>query len=760
MRIGYAMAFLLTVVLLCYGVTRAEKNENPIAIVLQKLLGVAAIAVLANMTAMLSVQESVCMVAYSVFFVCIDWILYYMLLFVLEYTNCPALQWPRWPMWLLLCWDSCSMLCNRVFGHAFSCIPIQAAEGEIFYRIQAGLFYNVHLVISYVLVALTLIVLLRKARQVPAGYRTKYIVVTAIFGVIVIADAGYVFLNKVVDISILFFAVGGYALYYYSVVYSEKELISTGMSMVAAGMDEALIIFNAEGHCIYINEGAIKLFGRMEHTRREAKQVFLFWCKKEGLITETDYSSDKDFYWGKELLHLRVEYRCITDERGYRLSSFFVIHDHTVEVNDLQKERYKATHDSLTGLYNKEYFYERVAACLQEHPEERFMLVCSDVRNFKLVNDVFGPEMGDEILIKIAQAIREKAKSGEIYGRVESDRFALLMRKSDYSEKIFAEGSEKIVRIDCAVTYPVEVKVGIYEVIESSLPVSVMCDRAFMAINAMKENGPQKFAYYDKKLRDSILEEQELTGELESAIENGEFRIHLQPQIAVDGKVSGAEVLVRWQHPQKGLLMPGSFIEILERSGQIVKLDRHVWELACKQLQIWKQRGRNDMYLSVNISPRNFYFIDVYQVFTELVAQYDIEPQRLKLEITETAVMMNLKEQLKLIEKLRNAGFVVEMDDFGSGYSSLNMLKDICVDILKVDMAFLEKTGDEERSRKILKMVIELSKGLGMPVITEGVETEEQVQYLTQIGCDMFQGYYFAKPMEVQAFEEKYMREN
>lgn len=760
MRIGYAIAFLFTMVLLCYGVIKAGKNENPIANVLQKLLSVAVIAVFANMTVMLSTHETVCVVAYSIFFGCIDWLLYYMLLFVVEYTNCPALHWPRWPMWVVLCWDSCSMLCNLSLGHAFLCIPVQTEEGEIYYRIQAGLFYDIHLVISYVLVALTLIVLLKKAMQVPAGYRTKYIVVIAIFGAIVIADAGYVFLNQVVDISILFFAVGGYALYYYSVVYSERELISTSMSMVASGMDEALIFLNAKGECIFINESAIKLFGRIEHTRCEAKQIFLSWCRGEQLFSETDYSCDKDFHWGEELLHLRVEYRCIADKRGHRLSSFFVIHDHTVEVNDLQKERYKATHDSLTGLYNKEYFFERTAACLQEYPDEGFMMVCSDVNNFKLINDVFGTEVGDGILIKIAQAIQEKATPGEIYGRIESDRFALLMRKSDYSEAIFAEGSEKMVRIECAATYPVTVNVGIYEVIERSLPVSVMCDRAFMAINAMKEKATQKFVYYDKKLRDSILEEQELTGELEDAIANREFRIYLQPQIAVGGNVSGAEVLVRWQHPKKGLLLPGSFIEILERSGQIVKLDRYVWELACRQLQMWKQRGRNDMYLSVNISPRDFYFIDVYQAFTELVEQYDIEPKNMKLEITETAVMMNLQEQLKLIGRLRDAGFVVEMDDFGSGYSSLNMLKDICVDILKVDMAFLEKTVDEERSRKILKMVIELSKGLGMPVITEGVETEEQVQYLTQIGCDMFQGYYFAKPMEVQAFEEKYMREN
>lgn len=759
MKSGYAVAFLLTVLLLGYGVVRAAKNERPMARVLCKLLSVAVLAVLSNLAAMLSVQESACVLAYGIFFGCIDWLLYYMLLFVVEYTDMPMPHGWKKPLWGILWVDTASMLANFLLGHAFTCIPVQTEAGELYYRIQSGVFYEVHLVLSYLLVALTVVLLLVRAVRVPAENRAKYFWVMLIFGVIVAADAGYVFLNQVVDISILFFAVGGYALYYYAMVHAERELISNSMRVVAAEMEEALLIFDADLHCTYINEGAVKLFGRTEHTREEAKQVFFSWCEQEGLFFERDYRDDKDFCWDEDVFHLRVEYHCVRDKRGQRMSSFFVIHDHTLEVNGWKRERYRATHDALTQLYNKEYFYERVGEYLREYPGEQFLLIGADVKNFKLINDVFGPEAGDEVLVRIARAIEENVKPGEIYGRVESDCFALLMRKSDYKEALFAEDSEKMRPINCAATYPVTVYIGVYEVTERSLPVSVMCDRAFMAINAMKRKELRKVAYYDKKLRDSILEEQELSGELNRAIESGEFCIHLQPQISVDGEVSGAEVLVRWRHAEKGMLMPGSFIPVLERSGQIVKLDYHVWELACRQLKRWKERGRTDIYLSVNISTRDFYYTDVYEAFMGLVKKYDIRPENLKLEITETAIMMNLEEQLRLIEKLRQAGFVVEMDDFGSGYSSLNMLKEICVDTLKVDMAFLERTGDEARSRKILQMVIELSKELGMTVITEGVETETQVQYLTQMGCDVFQGYYFAKPMEVQTFEQRYMED-
>lgn len=231
----------------------------------------------------------------------------------------------------------------------------------------------------------------------------------------------------------------------------------------------------------------------------------------------------------------------------------------------------------------------------------------------------------------------------------------------------------------------------------------------------------------------------------------------LQPQMDSEGHMRGAEALVRWIHSEKGMIMPGDFIPVFEKNGLISEVDKHIWDLACRQLKKWKEEGKENLYISVNISPIDFYFLNIFQVFTELVQKYEISPKNIKLEITETAIAMDVKRQLELIERLRSYGFVVEMDDFGSGYSSLNMLKDIQVDILKIDMAFLRKSKDEERSKKILHMIINLSKQLGMPVISEGVETKEQVDYLSDFGCDMFQGYYFARPMDITTFEKLYL---
>ena len=222
----------------------------------------------------------------------------------------------------------------------------------------------------------------------------------------------------------------------------------------------------------------------------------------------------------------------------------------------------------------------------------------------------------------------------------------------------------------------------------------------------------------------------------------------------------GAEALVRWQHPKRGLIFPGDFIEVFERTGLIYRLDKYIWELAVQKLAEWQKDGRNELYISVNISTKDFYYMDVYKTITGLVEQYQIIPSTLKLEITETAIMTGSAGELELIARFRDYGFQVEIDDFGSGYSSFNTLKDMDVDVLKIDMGFLRTTKPEhlERSMSIINTIISLTQTLGLSVITEGVETKEQIDALTKMGCGIYQGYYFSKPISVDEFEDTYLK--
>ncbi|MDE5763396.1 MAG: bifunctional diguanylate cyclase/phosphodiesterase [Ruminococcus sp.] len=460
-----------------------------------------------------------------------------------------------------------------------------------------------------------------------------------------------------------------------------------------------------------------------------------------------------------ELHYFNIEYRRIYDSASKYLGCFFLIHDRTEEFIKYNTERYRATHDKLTGLYNKEYFYDVVRAVLNKNPDGKYNIIVFDVKNFKLVNDVFGVDEGDRLLKEISRITADFGGKNCIYARLTGDRFAVFMPRSIFSEdKLLREFSVLDNFIEQS-KFKIHIHIGVYEIVDTNLRVSVMCDHANLAIKTIKDSFKSHVAYYESQLREDFIGDHRIISDFETAVSDGQFCAYIQPQIAVDGSIRGGEALVRWIHPKDGMIPPNRFIKILEQTGLISRLDRYMWETACQNLRRWSEMGFKKSYISVNISQKDFYLLDVYEVITSLVEQYEIAPKRLHLEITETAVMDN-REHLNLISRLREYGFIVEIDDFGSGYSSLNMLKELEADVLKIDMGFLqrtENTGNSEKSKIILQMIIKLAKSLDMEVITEGVEFKEQVSFLAEYGCDIYQGYYFAKPMTVSDFESDYL---
>ncbi len=412
-------------------------------------------------------------------------------------------------------------------------------------------------------------------------------------------------------------------------------------------------------------------------------------------------------------------------------------------------------YDKLTGLYNYEGFMSKVKTCLDIGKHEKYILMRFDIKNFKLVNDIFGMEAGDRLLCKVANTLRKKDLPDAIYCRIECDRFGMLLPEK-YEDEMVELLARTPFYADYNENYQVYIYMGIYKIADKSIPVSMMSDRANIALGTVKGNRFVRIAIYDESMYKDIVQECELSTELTRAIDKGELKIYLQPQMTVEGTVVGAEVLVRWNHPERGILNPDDFLPVFEKNYKIVDIDKYVWELTCRQLRKWNDEGKNNLYLSVNISPRDFECIDVYGTLTSLVEKYQIEPEQLRIEITETTIMQNPQKQIELIGKLRLAKFYVEMDDFGSGYSSLGMLKDIHLDAIKLDMRFLSKGVDDDRGKKVLKLMVKLIKELEMTAIAEGVETEEEVEYLKEIGCDIFQGYHFSRPVPVEEFEKNY----
>ncbi|MEG1706712.1 MAG: EAL domain-containing protein, partial [Clostridia bacterium] len=375
-----------------------------------------------------------------------------------------------------------------------------------------------------------------------------------------------------------------------------------------------------------------------------------------------------------------------------RVQNKYLIVQREEELRHQEELRFVAEHDNLTGLYNKATFCLQVRQLIDENFDKEYAIVVFDVEKFKIINDMFGFAEGDKLLCYIAQTIKKVTMAEEAYCRLDSDNFALCANNSkERLEEILTNIDSEMK--DYHLTFDIRIVIGCYIVKDKELSVGAMIDRAIMAKRTIKGKYENSIAFYDEKLRQALLREQKIVGQMKSALKSGQFKMFLQGQFNYStGELIGAEALVRWVHPDDGIISPIDFIPIFERNGFIQKLDEYMWEQACATIRHWLDSRKRlvPLYVSVNISRMDIYNEKLCDDIYNLVKKYKIPPQYLKLEITESAYVQNPKQLIDLIENLREKGFIVEIDDFGSGYSSLNTLKDLHVDVLKLDMKFLE----------------------------------------------------------------------
>ena len=706
--------------------------------------------------ALMTVDEKLALFFYALFYFCVDFMTLLLFIYSRVYADTYRHKvWMRPVTYILLLTDAIVLFSNLRVQNVFHVAPMTDQFGNVYYGVKSyGILYGVHTLICYAFAAACLIVLLVRRSKCPRIFQVNYssIIITLILTAI--ANIMFFKFEFIYDFSLIGYTALFCAITYFTFFHIQAGLVEKMMSLFIKTIDDGVVCYDVKGKCIHANEQAKKILHVSELSALDKK--LHGWLNGKNLRDIHDIAWKEQFRIDGKVHFFQFQYKKMIYE-NHEIGSFFLLHDRTEEVERVKSEQYKANHDALTGIYNREYFYECAEQMLRENSDTAFYIVCSDIRDFKIVNDVYGSKKGDDILIKQAESLKQKTPAGCIYGRLAGDRFALLLPKELFQENIFRREISRIEHIEGNSSFRLRMYMGIYEVDDRNTPVAVMCDRAIMAIKTIKDDVSNRISYYDKELRETALKEQGIISQFHDALEGGQFCFYIQPQISADGVVRGGEALVRWIHPERGMIPPGEFIELFERTGLISELDRYIWEKACIQLRDWCRQGHADFYLSVNISPRDFYYMDIYKVFTQLVQKHGFEAKNLHLEITETAVMSDTKKVIRLVNKLRQYGFKVEMDDFGSGYSSLNMLKDIKMDTIKLDMGFLRKTRNNERSMSIVSNVIHLSKRLGMEVVTEGVETREQVDALTMMGCDVFQGYYFAKPMSVWDYEDKYI---
>lgn len=413
-----------------------------------------------------------------------------------------------------------------------------------------------------------------------------------------------------------------------------------------------------------------------------------------------------------------------------------------------------AYEDKVTYIGNQNKFYRECSKYLLDKPSLNYIIVYFDINNFKMINDTFGYEFGDNLLITIAKALKEELTEGEVYARLSSDYFAIFCDYKNGRNKIIRklDNIRSNIESNLSIVFEISLCVGIYFVEEGEVDIQKAVNKANMARSVAKGKNIN-YAIYNEDVRNKLSEESMILDDIKIALVKNQFEVYYQPKFSlVTGEMIGSEALIRWNHPEHGFISPAVFIPIAEKSKLILKIGRFVFERVCNDLYEWKKQGKKIVPVSVNLSRVELYQPDIVKFINKTIKMYNLSSDFIEIEITETVAINELNILKNVLNELRTYGFSISMDDFGTEYSSISCLRDMPIDILKLDKSFLGGIEHDERSRNIAKSIVSLAKSLDLVVIIEGVESKEQAELMKQFGCDLVQGFYFARPMPAKNF--------
>ena len=427
-----------------------------------------------------------------------------------------------------------------------------------------------------------------------------------------------------------------------------------------------------------------------------------------------------------------------------------------IELSEDQQIIHSTERDPLTGLYNREYFYRYAEQFDQFHKEMDMDAIVLDVNHFHMINERYGKHCGDDVLRRVGESVRNVVReSGGIVCRRSGDTFMVYCpHREDYRDIL--ENASVSFTEDASSDNRVRLRMGVYSRVDKVLDIERRFDRAKSASDTVRGSYAKTIGFYDSAMLETELYEERLVEDFSAAIRQEQFTVFYQPKFNVRSEnpvLSSAEALVRWQHPELGMISPAVFIPLFENNGLIQKLDTYVWQHAAAQIRDWKDRLGVSVPISVNVSRIDMYDPGLVEEFQALLKKYELLPGEFLLEITESAYTQDSAQIISTVKRLRNLGFMIEMDDFGTGYSSLNMISSLPIDALKLDMKFIRDAFRDGKDTRLIELIIDIADYLNVPVIAEGVETEEQLNALRAMGCEIVQGYYFSRPVPAVEFE-------
>ena len=431
---------------------------------------------------------------------------------------------------------------------------------------------------------------------------------------------------------------------------------------------------------------------------------------------------------------------------------------------------YQAQHDALTGLPNRFLLEDRLqqAIAYTNRHESQLAVLIIDLDGFKYINDTVGHQCGDQVLIEVSRRLRSITRRTDTLARIGGDEFCLVLSDLHKSRDSFqvANTCLEILRKPLTIAereYSISASIGISCYPEHGAEPELLQQNADTAMYHAKFNGKNGFQVFTPEINAHLHERLELMGDLRHALENSELHLEYQPQFIADGQLVGFEALLRWNHPMKGLILPDRFIPIAEETGMIVPLGNWVLNQACRQLAVWHRRGHSSLRVAVNVSTLQFERQDWMETISDALARNGVPPSCLELELTETVVMKNCEKAASRLTELRALGVSSAIDDFGTGYSSLKYLQNLPIDTLKIDQSFIRNLDPsldvQSGNGAIVQAIVTLARQLGLRVVAEGVETDDELEVLRRLGCDFVQGYLFSRPMSVEQCDQ-FLRSN
>lgn len=692
------------------------------------------------------------LILFCVYKVCAIWTYYLTFSFNHAFTNTTKKLGFIKEFYFILCFiDSVLLLANARVNVIFDLVPAQTKAGFFYWRIEYTSKFGFHKLVCAILSFSSLALLISSIVKAPSYNKVKYVTILISESLVLIANYVFNSLNLPLNISLLMLVASSiFIANYVNKDFSAPILIGP-LNAITESINDIIFCYDSSENLIYANSAAKNVFKKsndnLENFAKEFRQNFL-----KNRPTELSLKLEN----GEERYYI-TEYKDFFISNS-NIGSYLRLQDKTKETLESRRKNYIATHDLLTGLFNRSGFFKKMQEALYQNTFKNPILICTNIKDFKLINTIYSEQVGDSVLQnQTAVMKRLPGHKKSIIGRIADDKFAILMEKQDFDKDIFEEVFNEVSCIIEKTLYNIQIVAGIYEIYDKKDTIQSIYDKAKISLDAIKDSDNQIFSFYNPSMMEKMLKEKDIVNDFEKSLNEKQFSIQLQPVIDNDGNVLGAESVVRWNNPKYENLTPSSFLDVLERTSLIYKLDVYVWELVAKKLHEWKERGFSDRFISVNVSSKDKFFIDIIKTFSELIKKYDISPQNFKVEIRETAMLENPEKTIEIFSQLKKLGIKVYIDNFGTGFSSLNVLKDFIADGIKMDTSFLSESKVSGKNKIILQTMISMSNNLGMEFIAKGVESENQMLALSKMDCKLFQGFYFSKPLPVKTYEAKYL---